>query len=219
MYLIEVMNERLLFDIAKGSYSTNPAKEIDGFRLIRDTPTMDAYIGKNAIILGVRGTKLSDFDDIKADASLPFNRLENTNRYAKDKAFVKSVVRQYPPQMYSYYLSGHSLGGAIETQLKRDFPFMRYAVEFNPAFQPKDLTSPVPGIKRIYTSTDFLYNLGGRFFKDNVVVAPETAIGQPLVDSIKGHVLDNFRRNYYGLGTSVGIPKLGEQVQTANLPQ
>ena len=204
--------ERVFFDAAKQSYSTNPARQIDGFNLLRDTPTMDAYIKGNDILLGVRGTKLTDFSDIKADASLPFNMLAGTNRYAKDKAFVQGLLRQYPFERFNYYLSGHSLGGAIETQLKRDFPRMRYAVEYNPAFQPKDYTSPISGIQRIYTSSDFLYQLGGRFFGGNVVVNPARNVtGNTLVDGITGHVLDNFEKGTYSPVTrsGFGIARLG----------
>jgi hypothetical protein len=210
--------EKVFFDVAEGSYSTNPARNVDGFKLLRDSPTMDAYIQSGAILLGVRGTKLSDFDDVKADAALPLNQLTSTTRYQRDKQFVASIVKQYPPSFYAYYLSGHSLGGAIETQLKRDFPFMKYAVEFNPAFQPKDFSDPVPGIKRIYTSTDFLYKSGGKNLP-GVVVQNPTEKGNLLTSSVRGHVLANFRNNYYGAVTnapSVGIPRLGGDA--VNLP-
>jgi hypothetical protein len=204
--------ERVFFDVAKQSYSTNPAKEIDGFTLLRDTPTMDAYIKGQDILLGVRGTKLSDFADIKADASLPLNLLTRTARYDKDRAFVLRLMREYPMDRYNYYLSGHSLGGAIETQLKREFPRMKYAVEYNPAFQPRDYISPVPGIQRIYTSSDFLYKLGGRFFRGNVVVDPSKDVtGNVVVDGIRGHVLDNFKSGLYSGVTKsgFGIGRLG----------
>jgi hypothetical protein len=190
-------DEKVFFDTAKQAYSPNPASTIDGFRLLKDTPTIDAYIRDNVIVIGVRGTKLTDTADLKADASLVLNMLPSTQRYKRDKEFVSNLVREYPASNHTYYLSGHSLGGAIQTQLKRDFPFLKDAVEFNPAFQAKDLTESPSDIKRIYTSTDFLYRLGGRFLSGTNVVEPRYSFGQGIVDGISGHVLDNFKKDYY----------------------
>jgi len=181
--------EEVFYNVAEQSYVVNPAKTLDGFVLLRDSPTMDAYINQKdrVIMLGVRGTKLTDKADLQADAALPFGRLVDTPRYKTDKQFVMTLRRQYP--FYSIYLAGHSLGGAIINQLKRDSPYLKDAVEYNPAFQPRDLTQQGSGIKRLYVSTDPLYKLGGRLFRGAQIVPGYAGI-------LSGHGLKNFARLY-----------------------
>jgi hypothetical protein len=185
-------SEKVFLDISTQAYKTNPASMVDGFRLLRATDTINAYIndGQRVIIIGVRGTDIKDPGDLKADASLPFNKLKSIGRYQKDAEFVRSVLAQFPG--YQVFLTGHSLGGAIDNQLKRDFPQLKDAVEFNPAFQSKDLLFQQPGIKRYYISTDPLYKLGGRLFRGNVVLPPGSSTGISVIDALQGHKLNQF---------------------------
>jgi hypothetical protein len=185
-------SEKVFLDVSTQAYERNPAAQVDGFRLIRATTTANAYIndGQKVIIIGVRGTEAKDPGDLKADASLPFNSLKSIARYKKDAEFVKGVLTQFPG--HQVFLTGHSLGGAIDNQLKRDFPQLKDAVEFNPAFQSKDLVFQQPGIKRYYVSTDPMYRLGGRFFRGNIVVPPGSSTGIGLIDALQGHSLARF---------------------------
>jgi len=184
--------DKTFLDVSTQAYSKNPASKLDGFALLRRTTTINAYINEDqkVIIIGVRGTEVKDPGDLKADASLPFNRLTTQARYQRDKAFTAGVLRDYPG--YQVFLTGHSLGGAIDNQLKRDFPQLRDAVEFNPAFQTRDLLAQQPGIKRFYISNDPLYRLGGRLFRGNVVLPPGASTGIDLIDSLRGHKLSQF---------------------------
>jgi len=202
--------DKVFLDVSTQAYERNPASSVDGFRLLRATTTANAYIndGQKVIIIGVRGTEVKDPGDLKADASLPFNQLKSIGRYKKDAEFVKRVLAQFPG--YQVFLTGHSLGGAIDNQLKRDFPQLKDAVEFNPAFQSKDLVFQQPGIKRYYTSTDPMYRLGGRLFRGNIVVPPGSSTGIGLIDAVRGHSLARFStpvsnnpveyRGGYGIG-------------------
>lgn len=185
-------SDKVFLDVSTQAYKTNPAAMVDGFRLLRATTTINAYINdaQKVIIIGVRGTEIKDPQDLKADASLPINKLKSIGRYKKDEEFVRSVLAEFPS--HQVFLTGHSLGGAIDNQLKRDFPQLRDAVEFNPAFQSKDLIYQQPGIKRYYVSTDPLYRLGGRFFRGNIVVPPNSTTGIGLIDTLQGHRLAQF---------------------------
>jgi hypothetical protein len=185
-------SDKVFLDVSTQAYKTNPSAKVDGFRLLRATPTINAYINdeQKVIIIGVRGTEIKDPGDLKADASLPINKLKSISRYQRDAEFVQSVLSQFPT--YQVFLTGHSLGGAIDNQLKRDFPQLRDAVEFNPAFQSKDLIYQQPGIKRYYVSTDPLYRVGGRFFRGNIVVPPGSTTGIGLIDALQGHRLAQF---------------------------
>jgi hypothetical protein len=203
-------SEKVFLDVSTQAYKTNPSASVDGFRLLRATTTANAYIndGQKVIIVGVRGTDLKDPGDLKADASLPFNSLKSISRYKKDAEFVRGIIRQFPS--HQIFLTGHSLGGAIDNQLKRDFPQLKDAVEFNPAFQSKDLVFQQPDIKRYYISTDPLFRLGGRLFRGNVVLPPGSTTGIGLIDAVQGHSLARFStpvsnnpveyRGGYGIG-------------------
>lgn len=183
--------EKLFFEVAKEVYNPNSKEQIGQFRLAKDTPTIDAYVNDDTktIIIGVRGTNPSDISDILADVRTITSRLPTTTRYQYDKNFVEKIVRQFPD--YSLYLAGHSLGGAMATQLKRDFPQIKTAIEFNPAFQTRDFVSSPPNIIRIYSNRDPLYLGGGRLLATRVIKADTN-------NPLKAHFLNIFDNYYAG---------------------
>jgi hypothetical protein len=187
---------------AKASYQQTPPMDLpEGFHIVFNTPTLDAYLNDTTktMLVCLRGTKPTDKQDLYADAMIAVNQLSKTPRYMADKEALGRLFQMFSPQEYEYYLTGHSLGGAIVNSLKRDFPMLKNAIEYNPAFQPYDLISQqASSIKRNYVSTDPLYRLGGRFFSNTNVVQPSKnplpnlgAVGE-LYNSYAGHALDNF---------------------------
>jgi len=182
------------FQAARNTYEAVAPDAIGEFVKIRDTRTFDAYLNikTKSILIGIRGT--ADAQDIKADAALAVNALTTTLRYEHDKNVLKQLLIAYPVPEYSYYLAGHSLGGAIDTQLKRDFPFLKDSIQFNPAFQPVDFMRSPSDILRYYTRTDFLYRLGGRNLPNVRVIEPNRFSGLSAIDSFTGHKLENFSR-------------------------
>lgn len=194
--------EKMFYQATETAYNPNPPPTLNGWRLILNTPTLDAWFdGQKSILVGVRGTNITDKKDLFADANIPLNRLTTTDRYKKDVADLRRVFADYPPERYEYYLAGHSLGGAIINQLKADFPMLKDAVQYNPAFQPLDFFRSQKGdIKRIYTSEDGLYKLGGRFFRNNVVIPSKIKTGTTPIDAVSGHLLSNFAKMYEGAG-------------------
>lgn len=217
--------ERAFWKGAKYAYDKVAPNVIgDGYVKIVDTPTFDAYLRRadKSILLASRGTNITSWGDLKADAQLVANRLRKTNRYARDVGVLRQIIAKYPPEDgYEYYIAGHSLSVAIANQLMRDFPFIKKAVGYNGAFQPADLAQQNPDIKRLYTDKDFLYNLGGKMFR-NVKVIPMTEtkakgffgrITSAFTPSgIKGHSLDNFKP-LYGLGMKGRGAELVRRVQ------
>ena len=202
-------------DLVKTSYMVSPPQDVGAFRLFFNTPTLDGWVDENSktIVLSVRGTNPTDKQDLYADANIALNRLSKTPRYIQDKNSVAQILQRYDPSKYEIYLVGHSLGGAIANQLKRDFPMLKDAEEYNPAFQPYDLISQQSNsIHRNYVQTDPLYRIGGRFFLNKSVVPPKTAptasnslgvVGQ-LYDAYAGHALDNFAT---GGAKMISMPK------------
>ena len=178
--------------LTKTSYSAvSLGTNVGDYRLEVNTPTVDAWVNGHNVVITIRGTVVTDFQDLSADAHLLVNRLSKTARYAKDKAVVAKILQRFPPHTYNIYLSGHSLGGAIVNQLKRDFPVIKAGQTFNSAFQPKDLFDQGKGIKRKYTSTDPLYKTGGHLFDDVAVHKTTADYGHKLVHFDEG---GGFRR-------------------------
>jgi len=198
---------------AKASYANPPPQTIaDNFNIVFNTPTMDAYLneGTRTILVAVRGTKPTDVKDLSADASLVINGLSRTDRYKTDKASMERLFQMFPPNQFEYYLTGHSLAGAVINSLKRDFPQLKNAEEYNPAFQPYDLWSQQTGsIHRNYINTDALYRLGGRVFGNTKVLPPLSSTSAPsgivgdVMTAYQGHALDQFK----GRGKMVKMPE------------
>ena len=200
--------EKQFFKVAKEEYKTDPPTQIDEFTLVYKSPTIHVYLNEagKTILLSLRGTVPTDKDDLLADASIAINRLYYSNRFKKDKAELQKIFQQYPPSQYEYYLTGHSLGGAITNSVVREYPKnIKYAVTYNPAFQPYDLYSQQRDkIKRLYTPDDALYKLGGRFMSPTVVpttksLLPNLNLVTTGFNAYQGHALDNFS-SYYGMG-------------------
>lgn len=197
-------NEATSYDLAKEAYEVKPPFSVDNFRLYFNSPTMRAWVNENTktVVVAVRGTKLTDWKDLSADASLAFNRLTTTDRYKLDKSHLEAIMSALPPNEWEYYLTGHSLGGAIINQFKRDFPQIKSATEYNGAFSPWDLVKQDnESIKRIYASNDPLYRLGGRFFRNSTVVP----IAKSSIDS---HSLETLGKAIYGRGLNINRRKL-----------
>jgi hypothetical protein len=95
--------EKQFLDIVKTSYSTAPPKLVSDFELVYATPTVDAWVNepRKTIVVSVRGTDITDKQDIVADASLVANALKRTPRYQKDRASILEVFGRYDPSQMS----------------------------------------------------------------------------------------------------------------------
>ena len=196
-----ILPERsVLHQMSKAAYSSNPARLIDGFKLIDSTPTLKFYLLDKTIVVAIRGTVPTDKDDVKADASIPLNQLKNTARYQKDMSTLLDVMKRYPVSEYTYYGVGHSLGGAILDMFINE-GWIKNGVSYNPAVQPKDFNKT--SNQRIYQSGDPLYNVMGRFASNvevrqpkkktalDVLISKVPYVGT-ILDAYKNHQLSNF---------------------------
>ena len=151
----------ILQKMAVQSYKPN-ASSVGNWDLIAETPTLKFFKNGDSFIVGIRGTHPTNFNDLKADASIAFNRLEYSQRYKIDKADLKKFIANNPG---TYYGTGHSLGGAILDLFIRE-GMINEGISFNPAIQPRDYQSDsYLKNKRIYESCDPLYKTMGRFAK------------------------------------------------------
>ena len=115
---------------AKESYKKEP-KSIGDYELVKQTPTMLLYKKGDEFVVAIRGT--AELEDIKADLSLPFNKLSTTGRYKKDLAEIKKWKEEYPEGTWTGV--GHSLGGAIMDEFIKE-GLITGGTSYNPAIQP-----------------------------------------------------------------------------------
>lgn len=99
-----------------------------------------AYLDKSSgnIVVGIRGTKDAR-DWLRANTLIPLNRLHYSPQYQEAKQLVQELRQKYPNAKIE--LAGHSLGGAIASQLKRELgnDVVATTEVWNPATQPVDL--------------------------------------------------------------------------------
>jgi hypothetical protein len=115
------------------------------------------------LLISFRGTQ--NKADLATDAAIPFQLLATTERWKITKLILELLHAAFPD--WSYYVTGHSLGGALATLAVKEFPWILSAREYNAAFSPQD--KPDPRIARVYNSRDPLYNLGGKVLATKVV--------------------------------------------------
>ena len=135
------------------------------------------------ICVAVRGTDVSDMQDIGADIGIGFGSLQVSLRYNQDKKVIESLRKVFNPDDWWWCAVGHSLGGAIIDELIDD-GLVKEGISFNPAVQKKHYTTPTTN-RRIYLDTDPLYNLMGRFCKYREVRDSDKG-------SLASHGLENF---------------------------
>ena len=87
----------------------------------------------NTVLFTVAGTDINNYKDIITDANIPFNNLENTNRYKDAERRYKLAKSKYLGRQFINV--GHSLGGGIVKKLASDYDKV---YTLNAAAQPND---------------------------------------------------------------------------------
>ena len=172
-----IPDKSILYEIAGASYTDDYQGDIDGFSLLKQSPTLKFFKKKDypVIVVGVRGT--ADFEDLKAWLPVVFNTIVETDRYSKDTQDLLRFQANYRPTEYYYYATGHSLAGVIiDEWLKQGF--IIGARTYNPAIQLKDLQNASINNYRVYASGDPLYKLFGSRTKK----APEVRQSSTFLD-------------------------------------
>ena len=145
--------------MAAAAYDKNPPREVGGFKLLADTPSLKFYSASNTIIVAVRGT--DDARDFAAWHLVALGQLDNSPRYQEDLHNLIEFQKKYPISQYNYIGVGHSLGGAIIDRFLR-MGLLRNALSYNAAPEPQELRGN-PVHRRIYHEDDPLYKIAGRF--------------------------------------------------------
>ena len=206
------INEKIYYEGSKSSYQpSNDTRTIGNYELVLDSDSLDVYKFNKNLLITIRGTRPTSFLDLKADASLAINNLKNSQRFINDNEKLQEIIKLYPPEKYNYYMTGHSLGGAIVMLFKKMYPFIKYSVVYNSAFQPTDIIKKDKDIKKMYMDKDFLYNKGGYLFDNKNVLKYKSKNffnwlfnRIPLKEGLSAHSLTNFEE-YYGKGVNIMI--------------
>ena len=204
------------FKAAKAAYDPDPPQKIGDWGLTYKAASIKCYTrfgpltGKGsaraaiACLLAIRGTE--DADDVKADTWIPLNKLVDTNVYKRVYFDVDYLVRnRFPNPNIKWYLTGHSLGGAIALALAKNFPNMFTSeLLFNSALQPSNIITPTDGARLIYNERDPLYNTAGRFYRGDKEVHSGTdplswSLWGKASQSLESHKLDSLA-HIYGSG-------------------
>ena len=198
----------VMYNIIDNAYKQKGRdKVISGYELIHGTATLVFYKKGDIILVGVRGT--ADTRDTKADLLIPLGKLDTSARYKEDVEVMKNIHQKYPDA--TYYGVGHSLGSAVVDLFLHE-GLLNQAVSYNGAVEKRFLNNN--NNKRIYISSDPLYNTMGRF-ASNVEVRekPNQSLFKKVLTNTSGlglayktgtsHLLSNFAGGKKKKGKSV----------------
>jgi len=140
---------KILKQIGEEAYKDNPQSSLtdeDGntWRLVDKFPTMVSYQSpayRFKYVVGIRGTKLTSWTDIKADISHLFGRVDKSDRYTQDREYLLNMIRRHGKHN-RFILVGHSLSGSIIRRLANDLltkNYIEYTLSYNPSFELSDI--------------------------------------------------------------------------------
>jgi hypothetical protein len=188
---------KTLYEMNKAAYA-NSNTNVGDWHLVKNTPTLQFFKKDNTIVIAVRGT--ADKADVIADINIGLQNLAGNSRYLDDVREINNFQTLYPTISYNYYLTGHSLGGAI-CDLLLKAGLAQQAITFNPAVQKEFYGST--NNRRIYNDDDPLFRMMGKYTSNKEVrtrtnqgelekmLGNQSYAGQAYT-ALKAHSLDNF---------------------------
>ncbi len=88
---------------------------------------------KKELVLSIRGTKISNSNDINADVHILMNKLKENERYKSVLSKAKQIVES--KNNWRFVIVGHSLGGALALEIAEEIiKYVDNIYIYNPAF-------------------------------------------------------------------------------------
>lgn len=207
----------IMQQVVQSSYKVETKPLIGPYKLFHSTPTLKFYKRDDGstILVGVRGTDVSDPVDLIADMYGIFGKLRDSLRYERDKKTMMDVRREYPSSSFRYIGIGHSLGGGLVDLMLRD-GLIDEGISYNPLIEPQERKNPNPKHQRIYHKDDPLYKLFGRYVpRIDLRTSGNSfeAILTPISTALKRHSLKTFKG-----GNEPEPVETAETVQEVTIP-
>ena len=98
---------------------------------------MYATLNKSHIIVGERGTVVSDLEDLGNDGRVVMGNLHNARRFKEEDAFIGKLKKEFPDSRIT--ITGHSLGGSYASRLAHKHGIEAYAWNEGSAPNAKNL--------------------------------------------------------------------------------
>jgi len=175
--------------LAQQAYKTDPLKNVDGWRLIKNETRIKIYEKGDNIKVAVRGTK--DGDDVGDNVLVAFNDLESSDRFKHLRKTVDDLFENNPTKNITF--TGHSLGSAMIYYLYKQLGDKIKGDVFNPAVNVEVLRSIVPkSIKSHIIEGDIVSDFLGKLLVNKQVYNNPLGTKTTLSHNVASHRLSTF---------------------------
>ena len=216
-------SDALYYQVAKQCYQNPPLDQIGTYRLVFDTPTVRAFcdLSTKTLIVGIRGTV--NLQDWNANILIPFNNIRQSTRYKNDINSFKALKQRYPPALYTWYGTGHSLGGTLMLAFNDTLGHpMKHMLLFNGALMPSQVIRQDPTAVEYYMKEDPLYRATGWMWRNKKVFNAQGLDDDGIVssgkDALTAHRLIQFESLVGGWKTQNGKQAHVELERILNTP-
>lgn len=174
------ISKDLLQQMAQSAYPGNTKLQIGPYKLQFSTPTLKFYRDNKNIVVSIRGTQVSNPEDLSADALAIVGKLRSSARYKRDYQTLLEFQTKYPKNQYHYIGVAHSLGAAIMDGFIRA-GLLRNGLSYNGLVEPQEIRGN-PLHHRIYHKNDPLYLAVGKYIPNVEVRATVDSIWKTIIE-------------------------------------
>lgn len=138
----EIPSQRQLYaKLANASYTYYETQDnninIYGYAIFPELSDRNSILlfnkEKKELVLSIRGTKISNSNDINADVHILMNKLKENERYKSVLSKAKQIVES--KNNWRFVIVGHSLGGALALEIAEEIiKYVDNIYIYNPAF-------------------------------------------------------------------------------------
>lgn len=129
------MESGIYAKLAEAAYSKDPIYRIGQYHMLPNysNDRVKVYVGADDVVFSIRGTKITDANDLVADVGVFHNKLKEDKTYQEVKYQLRRILSL--KRNWRVVICGHSLGGSMAIELLTDPEFMNQidtVYAFNP---------------------------------------------------------------------------------------